>query len=144
MRECTEGGTRCTHILQTLQKLLICKASLRFDSGRGLVRHLTNGAVTTMSRLGIEEYRVKQQMLGDKKSTEETMKRIRSRPSACFWQQPHTLSLYEGRATLTPLSVKLIEIGPKPFHRIRFMRRFFSSPVSSSTTVVTTDAGLAL
>lgn len=37
-----------------------------------------------------------------------------------------------------------MEAGPYPFHRILLIRRFFSSPVSSSTVVDTIEAGLAL
>ena len=44
----------------------------------------------------------------------------------------------------TFLSVYDTATGPSPFHRIRLISRFFSSPVSSSTTIVSTEAGLAL
>lgn len=44
----------------------------------------------------------------------------------------------------TLASLNIIDVGPKPVHRPRLIRRFLSSPVSSSTTLVTTDALLPL
>lgn len=50
----------------------------------------------------------------------------------------------ETMGLLTFFSVYATEIGPSPFQRMRLINRFFSWPVSSSTTIVSTDAVLAL
>ena len=44
----------------------------------------------------------------------------------------------------TPFSENVIDVGPKPFQRPLLISLSFSSPVFSSTTVVTVDIGFAL
>jgi hypothetical protein len=44
----------------------------------------------------------------------------------------------------TAFSENVMDVGPKPFQRPLLMSLSFSSPVFSSTTVVTVDIGFAL
>lgn len=48
------------------------------------------------------------------------------------------------KTQLTPESVYMAVTGPYPFHLSLLTKRFFSTPVASSTTVTTRELGFAL
>jgi hypothetical protein len=52
--------------------------------------------------------------------------------------------VFDNKDSRTPFSANETDVGPKPFQRPLLISLSFSSPVFSSTTVVTVDIGFAL